>query len=1151
MLNYITNLIHKVLYSIRNFFYSLDLIKRLLPSRLFRKKPGKASHQAQALQEELDEAKKALRKNLAPDSYTDDYVYLLPWYMIIGQDNSGKTSFIKNSGFDFSPLGKHSARDTSATGICDWWIGNQAVFLDITGQFAAANMQELWNDIVNFLKKERKKKPIDGLIITLDISQLNSMSNDEITTYANHMRSTIINELIIALKFSFPVYLVLTHSDKIEGFDEYFTDLDSDGRSQVWGFTLNKKTADKTYEDIFNTEFDRLFTRLLNRRLFAFTSRTPSPAMCRAFEFPTNLTGVKSKLAAFIRLLFQSSPSREVPDPNFRGCYFIAGVLETQLPAPPQSYFVKNLLKDIVFPDKDLVQPKVTFWTPLNVFSIVTAVVLFIFITVSFINNRGFVEGVYESSNAVYKKSPDDNFEKLENLRGYVERLDKYKEEGVPFLYGMYLYRGEKVTPHAREVYFKRFDDKICKPVELEMEKTLKGRLDDIQEKAKKEETSKGELGAEEDYLLYKAYKMLASDDKKRAPDKPWDADFLFPVMKDHFYENWLEKTGRHLNENQKTNTEKQITFYLSQYNKPKVLYMDKDTQLVANVQTFLKELSGERELFMKIRVDGQKRFRPVNLLRVMDGYSGKNTALTGDYTFSGIYTEEGWNTYVKEAIQKHGQTDYVEDLGMDQESVIKKLDSLYFNSFVDHWRELLKTTRIKEFKNINDALTALNELSGNDPSVAYLFNRFTSMTGTIDKAGDTENSTLADDEFKSIYNIFGGEENTKSPEFESYIESLKQLHYKVKGLSEEELETSIVTIKGQTKLQLSAHDKTYFDAVDDATETALNAISKENGDTSQPQNESNKKNREAVHAILELPLKHTWKLFLLTTQQELEKQWNSVICEYVNKHFHGKVPFALDGKEEVTLDDLIKFFQPDSGMFSEFYVKEIEQFFTYQDGKLTPKTWIDMGLELPEDIKVNILRAKAISENLFAKNKQTPLLNFELCPIPNITLKKIMLIINETEADYRNQPVWWYPVSWSKSENRELASLEVTEKGKKEPVKLLEFKGPMAFFQLMVKARITNLNEQDMKSDCEGLNEKDKKISWEVKPYNIHYYMRTEGDIDLISIAKNLSEFECVYKKPEENKEKESEKEPAKESENKSDKDTKSDSKKDSTEVE
>ena len=231
-----------------------------------------ASREAAQLRERFEEAIATLKKTQG----SGRSLYELPWYVIIGPPGSGKTTALINSGLKF-PLeqrfGKEALRGVGGTRNCDWWFSDEAVLLDTAGRYTTQDSDESsdsagWGEFLALLTKYRKRRPLNGVIVTLSASDLMTHTPAEREANVAAVRRRL-DELNNHLKVRLPVYLFVTKCDLISGFGEYFDDSSADGRAQVWGMTFSpeRSTAGTAAED-FQPEFDALIERL-NERLFA------------------------------------------------------------------------------------------------------------------------------------------------------------------------------------------------------------------------------------------------------------------------------------------------------------------------------------------------------------------------------------------------------------------------------------------------------------------------------------------------------------------------------------------------------------------------------------------------------------------------------------------------------------------------------------------------------------------------------------------------------------------------------------------------------------------------------------------------------------------------------------------------------------------
>ena len=132
---------------------------------------------------------KALRENwqsslaklkasgMGADSKT--ILFKLPWYIIIGEPASGKSTLLRKSGLDF-PVGDATVAGLHGTRNCDWWFANEAIFLDTAGRYIIETQVQEWTAFLELLQKYRTKKPINGVMIALPANSLLTKNHDEL-----------------------------------------------------------------------------------------------------------------------------------------------------------------------------------------------------------------------------------------------------------------------------------------------------------------------------------------------------------------------------------------------------------------------------------------------------------------------------------------------------------------------------------------------------------------------------------------------------------------------------------------------------------------------------------------------------------------------------------------------------------------------------------------------------------------------------------------------------------------------------------------------------------------------------------------------------------------------------------------------------------
>jgi type VI secretion system protein ImpL len=262
-----------------------------------------------------------------------DFLYDLPWYLLIGPPGAGKTTALVNSGLKF-PLSR-GATPAAVAGVggtryCDWWFTEDAVLIDTAGRYTTQDSdakadQQSWFSFLDLLKKNRPRQPINGVMVAISLEDLMMLSSAEITAHSNAIRARLL-ELHERLKVDFPVYAIFTKGDLVAGFMEFFGNLGENGRKQVWGATF--QTNDKTRNLVGEVpyEFDALIERL-NVDLTDRLQDEPVPGTrVSLFGFPAQMAALKRSIFDFLNAIFE--PTRYHANATLRGFYFTSGTQE-------------------------------------------------------------------------------------------------------------------------------------------------------------------------------------------------------------------------------------------------------------------------------------------------------------------------------------------------------------------------------------------------------------------------------------------------------------------------------------------------------------------------------------------------------------------------------------------------------------------------------------------------------------------------------------------------------------------------------------------------------------------------------------------------------------------------------------------------------
>lgn len=308
---------------------------------------------------------------------TRGYLYEQPWYVIIGPPGAGKTTALLNAGLNFplaAELGQGAVAGVGGTRYCDWWFTDQAVMIDTAGRYttqdsAAAVDQAGWHGFLDLLKRTRPRQPLNGVIVAIALPDIAGDDEAIRLAHARAIRARI-KEINGRLGVTVPVYAVFTKSDLIAGFSEFFDDLDSTGRSQVWGHTLADERGADGAASGFAAGFTALLARLEARVIDRLAAERSADRRAMIVGFPLQVASLQGPLQGFLSVAFGGSTLD--PAPWLRGAYFASGTQEgtpidrltgalargfgiDQRRAPslrPQSgrsYFLGRLLREVIF----------------------------------------------------------------------------------------------------------------------------------------------------------------------------------------------------------------------------------------------------------------------------------------------------------------------------------------------------------------------------------------------------------------------------------------------------------------------------------------------------------------------------------------------------------------------------------------------------------------------------------------------------------------------------------------------------------------------------------------------------------------------------------------------------------------------------------
>ncbi len=298
---------------------------------------GKDKERSQELQDRWKEAIDALRQSHLRKR--GNPLYVLPWYVVIGESGSGKTTAIESAKLS-SPFAEVSRiSGISGTRNCDWWFFEQAILLDTAGRYAIpideGRDKEEWQNFLSLLAKFRKKEPLNGLVVTVAANKLLESGMEALEQDGRSIRQRI-DELMRVLGTKFPVYVLVTKCDLVQGMTQFCERVPENALEQAMGVINHDLSKDVVAFHRRGTGI--VADRLRDLRLLLLHSSGAKQGVDPGLLlFPEEFERLKPCLEAFFKGAFQENPYQETP--LLRGLFFSSGRQE----GSPYSHFLNAL----------------------------------------------------------------------------------------------------------------------------------------------------------------------------------------------------------------------------------------------------------------------------------------------------------------------------------------------------------------------------------------------------------------------------------------------------------------------------------------------------------------------------------------------------------------------------------------------------------------------------------------------------------------------------------------------------------------------------------------------------------------------------------------------------------------------------------------
>lgn len=955
--------------------------------------------------------------------FSHQYLYQLPWYMIIGAPGAGKTTALVNSGLQFplaDKFGKAALRGIGGTRNCDWWFTNEAVLLDTAGRYTTQESQQErdaseWHHFLDLLRKYRGRQPVNGVIVTLSVSDLLTQSPEAQRNQAIALRQRLM-ELHDRLGIRFPVYVLVTKTDLLKGFRSYFAALDKTQREQIWGFTFPWAQA-STAEFELNSQFQQEYS-LLQQRLdagLADTLLAESDAQARAesYLFPQEFAALRPLLAEALDTLFARSDFETQFAP--RGIYFASGTQEglpfdrvmgelsralhlpgqrsgesgswdqvdKESPIPPnkgQSFFLKGVLENVIFQESGLagsnrwweLRNRAGLWSGYLALLVLVLIAGALWLT-SYSKNKAYLQEmagktpqVEQLGQQLERQGNGDLFALVPYLNTLLQlpKSADFSLEDPPLTRRMGLYRGTEVSDATRTLYDKALKQLLLPQVAQNITRWLRN-----------------DNGSDADYSYeaLKAYQMLYQP-------KHYDGKFLHA---------WLMlNISRELPQNVTQQEVKQLAWHLQQLLETQIQSSPyaKDDALVKREQALINQMPLSQRVYGRLKrlLQRDGSLQPVTLA-VLGGpqselvFSRKSGKSVNDGV-AGLFTPDGYWQHVDKQIAPVTQALFQDDVwvlgGVASPENSQQTDlavrQLYVQDYIRQWEQFLSDIQLNSSADLSQRINTARLLSGNHSPLRQLVVNLSKLL-TLNRAQPDEQSAQAqpatgNSATRTLEALFSSSKASAAPGQGSAQQAPEQavaVHFApVLELAQPLQQGSKVLAVDDFLHQIDDLYR-YLTAVQDAANSGMpppsgDAISRLQASAGRlPGSLQNMVSSMAVGASSDAQRRD---------MDNVRKRITMEVGSFCRQAIAGRYPLVRNARSEVTPDDLARMFAPGSGLMDSFFRDNLASKVdtTNTAWRFTPG--ID-GKTLPggEALLRPFQQAQSIRDAFFANGATTP----------------------------------------------------------------------------------------------------------------------------------------------------------------------------------
>jgi len=1011
--------------------------------------------EVQAMKSEFSRAVESLKSSKLARGGRDALA-VLPWYLMIGPPGTGKSTALRNSGLKFpylSSKGGGAVRGVGGTRNCDWWLTNDAVFLDTAGRYTTGEEdRDEWMSFLDILARNRPSRPINGLVVTVSVTDLLDVDPQAAGELGQRIRERV-DEVTTRLKVVVPIYVMITKCDLIHGFVETFADLPRSERGQIWGFTVPLSSQQEAPSELLLKRFDELTSVLEQRSLRRIGQERRLETRERIYQFPQRFDSLRKSVAEFVQPLFMESVFQDTP--VMRGLYFTSGtqdirMAERQVPgaaaevfgthrptaeqAEGRSFFLWDVFNKVMFQDQKLaVRSSMEEFRlrrqryMLTAACLATSVLVLLLPAVSYVQNFELVRGLRETIVSVKLHATDDigRVVELSPLQQRLKVLHQYQVEGAPFWMRLGMFQGGRLYPLAQGFY----NDQLKGLLLGRQHARIKQSLQTFAELQERPDWVPSSDAYGRSFNDLKMYLLITQPRSIREPElDATHRSWLVWQIVNH----WRDIRGQERD----TNVEGAIVQHAEMYiammaQDPERLGFPRDESVVRNARRALNRVPLANLELQQLISEAGREYPDLSLGDIV----GAVPEMRAKKRVPGAFTKRAWDEMLKqrldEAFQERQAWVLNRDSHEDELNLRAELRNRYYQQYIEAWSEFLTSVSVEEPQTIDQTERMLTSLTrGATPPLGRLF-RAVEQNVQLEPPEETP----AEEKDVSLKDkILGGFKKATKKGVLDFEQQRSGQSNQEPEYTPREVARHFRGVVAFINKKSATNDKeeklTQLDFYQDQLRLVLNTIV----DVRDKPGESGlllekiKSTRKDVELLIDAqegnkalftklllpPLRDVRDIVFRDVSARKSQSWCEEITQPFMSTMGNRYPFAKDSLQDAPLTELAEFLRPSNGIVKRFVNTQLLED-VIADGRRWRLAPASTGM-YKDDLPIYLERRDALANALFTGDEAQPVVRFQIriragtSPDASASeIASIKFIMDGTEVLYRNGPdnVW------------------------------------------------------------------------------------------------------------------------------------------------